>query len=33
LDQQSIDTEYGTFDLFRYLELGNLDIHLALVKG
>ena len=33
LDQQSIDTEYGTFDLYRYRELGNPDIHLALVKG
>src|SRR3990167_4580088 len=33
IDQQSIDTEYGTFDLYRYRELGNPDIHLALVKG
>ncbi len=33
MDQQSIDTEYGTFDLYRYRELGNPDIHLALVKG
>jgi len=34
LDQQSIDTEYGTFDLYRYREIGNPDIHLALlVKG
>ena len=33
IDQQSIDTEYGTFDLYRYHELGNPDIHLALVKG
>ena len=33
MDQQSIDTEYGTFDLYRYREIGNPDIHLALVKG
>ena len=33
IDQQSIDTEYGTFDLYRYHEIGNPDIHLALVKG
>ena len=33
LDQQTIDTEYGSFDLYRYRELGNPDIHLALVKG
>ncbi|MFW1817708.1 bifunctional 3,4-dihydroxy-2-butanone-4-phosphate synthase/GTP cyclohydrolase II, partial [Acinetobacter guillouiae] len=33
LDQQSIDTEYGTFDLYSYREIGNPDIHLALVKG
>ena len=33
IDQQSIDTEYGSFDLYRYRELGNPDIHLALVKG
>ncbi len=32
-DQQTFDTEYGTFDLYRYRELGNPDIHLALVKG
>ena len=33
LDHQKLDTEYGTFDLYRYRELGNPDIHLALVKG
>ena len=33
LDQQTLDTEYGTFELFRYREIGNPDIHLALVKG
>ncbi|AUX85708.1 bifunctional 3,4-dihydroxy-2-butanone-4-phosphate synthase/GTP cyclohydrolase II [Acinetobacter tandoii] len=33
LGQESIDTEYGTFELFRYREIGNPDIHLALVKG
>ncbi len=33
LDSQSIDTEYGTFQLHRYRELGNPDIHVALVKG
>ena len=33
LDQQQIETDYGTFDLYRYREIGNPDIHLALVKG
>ncbi|MGB9192306.1 MULTISPECIES: bifunctional 3,4-dihydroxy-2-butanone-4-phosphate synthase/GTP cyclohydrolase II [unclassified Acinetobacter] len=33
LDQQTLNTEYGTFELFRYREVGNPDIHLALVKG
>ncbi|MCL6247813.1 MULTISPECIES: bifunctional 3,4-dihydroxy-2-butanone-4-phosphate synthase/GTP cyclohydrolase II [Acinetobacter] len=33
IDQQTLDTEYGTFELFRYREIGNPDIHLALVKG
>ncbi|MGI1794765.1 bifunctional 3,4-dihydroxy-2-butanone-4-phosphate synthase/GTP cyclohydrolase II [Acinetobacter variabilis] len=33
IDQQTIDTEYGVFDLYRYREIGNPDIHLALVKG
>ena len=33
IDQQTLDTEYGTFDLYRYREIGNPDIHLALVKG
>ena len=33
IDQQTLNTEYGTFELFRYRELGNPDIHLALVKG
>ena len=33
IDQQTLDTEYGQFELFRYREIGNPDIHLALVKG
>ena len=33
IDHQHINTEYGDFELFRYRELGNPDIHLALVKG
>lgn len=33
LDHQRIDTEHGEFDLYRYREIGNPDIHLALVKG
>src|SRR5690606_24118464 len=33
LEHQKLDTEYGTFDLYRYRELGNPDIHLPLVKG
>ena len=33
IDQQKIDTEYGSFDLYRYRETDNPDIHLALVKG
>ena len=33
IDQQPLDTEYGAFELFRYREIGNPDIHLALVKG
>ncbi|OTG86715.1 3,4-dihydroxy-2-butanone-4-phosphate synthase [Acinetobacter sp. ANC 4558] len=33
IDQQTLDTEYGSFELFRYREIGNPDIHLALVKG
>ena len=33
LSQQTIETEYGHFELFRYREVGNPDIHLALVKG
>lgn len=33
LDQQQVITDYGTFDLYRYRELGNPDIHVALVKG
>src|SRR5690606_31563518 len=32
LDHQKLDTEYGTFDLYRYRELGNPDIHLDLAK-
>ena len=33
IDHEVIKTEYGSFDLYRYRELGNPDIHLALVKG
>lgn len=33
LDQKTIQTEYGSFELYRYREIGNPDIHLALVKG
>ena len=33
INQQTLDTEYGTFELYRYREVGNPDIHLALVKG
>lgn len=33
LDQRTIQTEYGSFELYRYREIGNPDIHLALVKG
>ncbi len=33
IDQQTLETEYGTFQLYRYREIGNPDIHLALVKG
>ena len=33
IDQQTLDTEYGAFELFRYREIGTPDIHLALVKG
>ena len=33
LSQEKINTEYGEFDLYRYREVGNPDIHLALVKG
>ncbi len=33
LSQESIVTEYGHFELYRYREMGNPDIHLALVKG
>ena len=33
LSQETIDTEYGTFELYKYREIGNPDIHLALVKG
>ena len=31
--QETIDTEYGTFELYKYREIGNPDIHLALVKA
>lgn len=33
LGQQTIETDYGSFELYRYREIGNPDIHLALVKG
>lgn len=33
IDQQTIDTAYGSFELYRYREFGNPDIHVALVKG
>ena len=33
LGQETINTEYGDFELVRYREIGNPDIHLALVKG
>lgn len=33
IDQQTIQTDYGTFELYRYREFGNPDIHVALVKG
>lgn len=33
LSQQSIHTEYGAFELYKYREIGNPDIHVALVKG
>src|SRR5574343_335794 len=33
LSQQTIDTEYGPLQLYRYQEQGSPDIHLALVKG
>ena len=33
INHQKLDTEYGVFDLYRYREVGNPDIHLALVKG
>ena len=31
LDQRTIQTEYGSFELYRYREIGNPDIPLALV--
>ena len=33
LSQESIETEYGNFELYRYKEQGNPETHLALVKG
>ncbi len=33
IDQQRIDTEYGSFELYHYREVGSPDVHLALVKG
>ena len=33
LSQENIQTEYGPFELYQYREIGNPDIHIALVKG
>ncbi|ESK38813.1 3,4-dihydroxy-2-butanone-4-phosphate synthase [Acinetobacter nectaris CIP 110549] len=33
LGQETIETEYGSFELYRYREHGNTETHLALVKG
>ena len=33
LSQETINTEYGAFELYKYREIGSPDIHLALVKG
>lgn len=33
LDEQNLETEYGSFQLHRYREIGQDDIHIALVKG
>lgn len=33
LSQEKIETAYGTFDLYRYSENGNSEVHLAFVKG
>lgn len=33
IDQQTINTVYGEFELYRYREMGSPDIHVALVKG
>ncbi|MBF7681878.1 3,4-dihydroxy-2-butanone-4-phosphate synthase [Acinetobacter sp. B5B] len=33
LSQETIETEYGSFELFRYKEHGNTETHLAIVKG
>ncbi|MEB3768302.1 bifunctional 3,4-dihydroxy-2-butanone-4-phosphate synthase/GTP cyclohydrolase II [Acinetobacter sp. MD2] len=33
LSAETIDTEYGEFQLYRYQEQGSPDLHLALVKG
>lgn len=33
IDQQTINTTYGEFELYRYREMGSPDIHVALVKG
>lgn len=33
LSQETIETEYGTFELFRYKEHGSSETHLAIVKG
>ncbi|AOA59771.1 bifunctional 3,4-dihydroxy-2-butanone-4-phosphate synthase/GTP cyclohydrolase II [Acinetobacter larvae] len=33
IDQQHIETDYGAFEMYRYQELGNPSVHVALVKG
>lgn len=33
LSQETIETEYGVFELYRYKEHGTTEVHLALVKG
>lgn len=33
IDEQMLTTEYGVFKLYRYKEVGQEDVHIALVKG